>query len=91
MVRNTIGCMIVPLFAVTPLNPLTREQIPITEALLYIENIMYIHLMAKYRYHTEATIEYMKYSLEEVHCHTNLFSQFHTSKSKKQIAEAFEK
>ena len=90
-VMNAIGHMIVPLFAVTLLNPLRRAKIPVTESLLYIDNLVYIHLIAMYRYHTEATIEYMENSLEEVHCHTDIFSQFHTSESCKQISEAFEK
>jgi len=44
--------------------------------------------MAQYRYHTEATIEYMENYLEEFHRHKDVFSRFRNSKSTKKVSEA---
>jgi len=43
--------------------------------------------MAQYWYHTEAMIQYMETYLEECHCHKDVFSWFHASKSTKQVSE----
>jgi len=43
---KTIRCMIVPVFAVTLLNPLASQTIPFKEALLCIKNLADFHLMA---------------------------------------------
>jgi len=46
--------------------------------------------MAQYRYHTEATIQYMENYLEEFHRHKDVFSWFSASKDTKQVSEAFQ-
>ena len=48
---------------------------------------MYFHLVAQYRYHTEATIEYIENYLEEFHHHRNVLSRIGTSKSTKKVSE----
>jgi hypothetical protein len=50
--------VIVPVLMTTLLNPLASQWIPFPEALWCIKNFVYVHLMAQYRYHTEATIKY---------------------------------
>jgi len=55
---QALGCVIVPVFTVTLLNPSASQKIPFTEALVCIKNLAYFHLMAQYWCHTEATIEY---------------------------------
>jgi hypothetical protein len=88
---KALGCVIVPVFAVTVFNPLASQWIPFTEALLCVTNIVYCHLMAQYWYHTEATIKYMENSLEEFHCQKDVFSPFHASKSTKKVSECLKK
>jgi len=52
---------------------------------------VYFHLMAQYRYHTEATIEYMENYLEQFHLQKDVFSRFRASKSTKKVSEALKK
>jgi len=47
--------------------------------------------MELYRYHTEATIEYMEHDPEEFHCHKDAFGVFSASKSTNKISEALKK
>ena len=47
--------------------------------------------MAQYRYHTEATIEYMENYLEEIHRPKDVFSRFRASKSTKKASETLKK
>jgi len=77
-----------PVFAATLLNPSTCQRIPFTEAQLCVKNVVYFHIMAQYRYHTEATTEYMENYLLEFHCHKDVFSQFHARKSAKMVSES---
>jgi len=88
---NTLGRVIVPVFAATLLNTSASQRIPFTEALLCVKNLVYFHLMAQYQYHTEATIEYMENYLEEFHCHKDVFCRFRASKSTKKVSEALKK
>jgi len=88
---KALGCVIVPVFAVTLLNPSASQRIPFTEALLCVKNLVYFHLMAQYQYHTEATIEYMENYLEGLHRHKDVFSRFRASKSTKKVSEALKK
>jgi hypothetical protein len=83
--------MIDPVFAATLLNPLACQRIPFTEALLYVKNFVYFHLMAKYWYHTKAMIEYIENYLEEFHRQKDLFSRLLASKSTLKILEALKK
>jgi len=85
---KALGRVIVPVFAATHLKPLASQRIPFTEALLCIKNLVYFHLMAQYRYHTEATIEYLENLPEEFHRHKDVFSRLHSSKSTKKVWEA---
>jgi len=85
---KALGHVIGPVFAVTLLNPSASQRIPFTQALLLVKNIVYFHLMAWYRYHTEATITYMENYLEEFHCHKDVFSRCHASKCTKKVSEA---
>jgi len=71
---KALGRVIVPVFAVTLSKHSVSHRIPSTDALLCIKNIEYFHLMAQYRYHTEATIQYMDNHLEEIHCPDDVFS-----------------
>jgi len=78
---NALWRVVVPVLAVTLLNPSASERIPFTEAVLCVNNLVYFHLTAQYRYHTEATIEYMENYLEEFHHQKDVFSRFCVSKS----------
>jgi hypothetical protein len=53
---KALGRVIVSVFAVTLLNPSVNKSIPFTEAVLCVKILVYIHLMAQYRYHANATI-----------------------------------
>jgi len=88
---NALGHVIVPVFMATLLNLTASQKIPFTEALLCLKILLYFHLMVQYRYHTEATIEYMENYLEEFHYHKDVFSRFRTSKSTKKVSEALKK
>jgi len=83
-----LGRMIVPVFVATLLNPLASLRIPFTAALFYIRNLVYYHHMEQYRYHTEATIEYMEHYLDKCHHHKDVFIRFRTSKSTNRVTEA---
>jgi len=85
---KALGHVIVPVFMATLLNPLASQTISFTDALLCIQNLVCFHLMAQYRYHTEATIKYMENYLEEFHWHKDVLSRFHASKSTKKVPEA---
>jgi len=85
---KALGHVIVPVFAATLSNPLVNQRIPFTEVLLCVKNVVYFHLMAQYRYHTEAKIEYMEYYLEEFHRHMDVLSRFRASKSRQKGSEA---
>jgi len=63
------GHVIFPVIAATLSNPSASQRIPVTEALLRVKNLVYLHLMAHYRYQTEAMIKYMKTYREEFHRH----------------------
>jgi len=88
---KALGRVIVPVFAATLLNPSASQRFSFTEALLCVKNLVYSHLRAQYRYHTEATIECMENYLEEFHHHKDVFSRFRASKSTKQVLEALKK
>ena len=66
--RRVIG----PVFVATLLNLLVNQRIPFTEALLHVENFFYFRVMEQYLYYTDATIEYMKDYLEQIHCPTDV-------------------
>jgi len=85
---NALWCVSVPVFAATLLNPFAGQMIPFKEAMWCVRNFVYFHLMAQYRYHTEATIEYMENYLGEFHRHKDGFSRFRASKSTKKVSEA---
>jgi len=86
-----IGPVVVPVFAATVLNPLASQRIPFTEGLLWVKKLVYFHLMAQYRYHTEASIKYMEIYLGEFHRHKDVFSSFRANKSTKKVSEALRK
>jgi hypothetical protein len=52
--------VIFPVLVGTRFNPSASETIHCTETLLCVENVVYLHLMAQYWYHTAAPIEYMQ-------------------------------
>jgi hypothetical protein len=85
---KALGRVIVPVFAATLLNLSASQRIPFTEALLCVKNLVYFHLMAQYRYHTEATIKSMDNYLEEFHRHKDVFCRFRASKT---VSEALKK
>jgi hypothetical protein len=82
---KALWCVVVPVFAASLLNPLASQIIPFSEALLWVKNVVYFHLMAQY--HTEATIKYMENYLEECDSHKDAISRFRTSKSTKMVFE----
>jgi len=84
-------CIIVPVLMGTLLNPWASRRILFTEALFCVKNLVYFHLMAQYRYHTEALFKYMENHLEEFHRHVDVFWQFRASKCTKNVLESFEK
>jgi len=88
---KALGCVIIPVFAPTLLNPLASQKISFREALLCVKNWVYFHLMAQYRYHTEAMIEYMEHYLHEFYRQKDVFSRFQTSKCTKKVSEALKK
>jgi len=88
---KALRCVIVPVFMATLLKSCASQTIPFTEALLYIKNFADFHHMAQYRYHTEATIEYMENPLEGFHYHKDVFGRFCASKSTKKVSEALRK
>jgi len=83
--------VIVPVFAATLLNHLASQKIPFTEALLWVKNLVYVHIRAQYQYHTATTIEYMENDMEEFHRRRDDFSSLHTSKSTIKVSEALTK
>jgi len=81
--------LIFPLFAATLLNPSGSQKFPFTEALVCIENLVYFHRMAQYRYLTEVKIKKMENYLDEFQCHKHGFRQFRASKSTQKVSEAW--
>jgi hypothetical protein len=88
---KTLWLVIVPVFVATLSNLLVSPRIPFTEPHLCFKNSVNVHLIAQYRYHTEAIIQHMEKYLEQFHCHKDVFSRFHPSQSTKQISEALTK
>jgi len=80
--------VIVPVFMLTLLNPLASEIILFTKATLCFKHFVYFHLIAQYRYHTEATIEYIEKYQEESHYQKNQIWQFRTIVSIKTSSKA---
>jgi hypothetical protein len=78
--------VIVPVLAATLLNTSASQRIPFTAAMLCVKSLVYFHLMAQFRYHTEATIEYMENFLEEFHRHQDVFGRFRATKSTKKVS-----
>jgi hypothetical protein len=83
--------MIGPVFPVTQFNTFASQWIHYPEALLYMENLVFIRLMAQYWYHTEAMIEYMEKYPEEFHCQWDAVISFRTSQSTKKVFGALNK
>jgi len=79
-------CVIVPVYLATRSNPLASWRISITEALCCIPNSVYVHCVAQYQYHTEATFEYMEHYQEEFHNEKDVFSWFCTRTSAKNVS-----
>jgi hypothetical protein len=88
---KALGRVIVPVFAATLLNPSVTQMIPFPQAMVFVKNSVYCHLMPQYSYHTEATIEFIKNYLEEFHRQKDVFSGFHPQKSTKKVPEALKK
>jgi len=88
---NALVSVIVPGFVATLLNPSASQRIPFTDVLLCVKNLVGFYLTAQYRYHTEATIEYMDHYLEEYHRQKDDFSRFCTSESTKKVLEGLKK
>jgi hypothetical protein len=83
--------VIISVIAVTLLNTLGSQRIPFTEALLYVKKLLYFHRMAQYRYHTEATIQYVQNNQEECHLNNDVCSRCWASESTKKVSEALKK
>ena len=88
---KALGHVVVQVFMATLFNPLATQSIAFTQALLWVKNFVYFHLMAHIWYHPEATIEYMENYLKGFHHENDLISQFHASKSPKMLSEALKK
>jgi len=70
------------------IKPCGKPKIPGTEALLYVENTVYVQLKAQYWYHIEATIEDMEKYLEVFHRQKDVLCWFCNNPSTKQVSEA---
>jgi len=88
---NALRHVIVPVFAATHVYSSTSQRVPFTDPLLCVKNLEYYHLMAQYYYHTEATIEYLQYYLEEFHCPKDVFIGLSVSKSTRKVSEELKK
>ena len=91
MEMEALGHTIVPVFVATLSDPSVSQRMAFTEALLYVKNLVYFDLMAQYRYHTEATIEYKEKHLEELQFSKEVFSQFWASTSTMKVSGALKK
>jgi len=85
---KALGRVVVPVFVAIFSMHLASQRIPLKEALLSVKNLVYFHLMAWYRYHTEATIEYMEKYPDVYHLHKDVFSRFCASESTKKVSES---
>lgn len=63
-----LGWVIVPVFVATLLNPLASQRIAFTDALLGVNYLAYLHLVAQYRHHTQVIMDFIQNCLEEFHC-----------------------
>jgi len=90
-VMKALGCMMVPVFTATCLNPSPSQSIPFTAVLWCIKRCVCVHLVAQYQYHTVATIEYMENYLEGYYHKEVIFSPFRASEYTKNILEVLKK
>jgi len=87
-VIEALGHIIVPMFAVTLLNPFECQRIPFSEALLCVKNLANFHLIAQYLYHTKPMIENMEKHLDKFHYNKYVSSRFHACISAMTVMEA---
>jgi hypothetical protein len=78
---------LLPVFSATLLNPTTTEKHTFRKAITCVKAIIYFHLMAQYRSHTEATLKYMEDYLDDFHQNKNVYSQYRAGKVAKRTAE----
>jgi len=88
---DALGCVTDPAHVATISNSLASPTIPFTEALFGIKNLVYFHLIAPYRYHTEDKTKYMENYLQDFHHYNDIPSQFHTSQSTNKVSEDLKK
>jgi hypothetical protein len=84
---KALGHVNVAVLVATFSIPSASQRITFKEALLCVKNLVDLHLMAQYQFHTEATIKYMENYLEEFHRQKDIFSRFRTSNSPKKVSE----
>ena len=70
---RALGRVLLPVFAATLSNPSAAEKNKFKDAILAVKAIIYFHLMAQYRSHTDATLQYMDDYLADFHRHKDAF------------------
>lgn len=88
---DALGCVTDPAHVATISNSLVSPTIPFIEALFGLKNLVYFHLIAPYRYHTEDKTKYMENYLQDFHHYNDIPSQFHTSQSTNKVSEDLKK
>jgi hypothetical protein len=88
---RALGRFLLPIFSATLLNPTTTEKHTFRKAITCVKAIIYFHLMAQYRSHTEATLKYMEDYLDDFHQNKDVFCQYRAGKVAKRTAENLRK
>jgi hypothetical protein len=88
---RALGRFLLPVFSATLLNPTTTEKPTFGKAIACVKGIIYFHLMAQYRSHTDATLKYMEDYLDDFHQNKEVFSQYRAGKVAKRTAETLRK
>jgi hypothetical protein len=86
-----LGGMLLPLFVSILLEPSFEQRQPYRDAILYVQSLIYFHLITKYHIHTDATIGYMQDYLVNFHRSKEVLAHFRATKSKKMFPEALRK
>lgn len=85
---KSLAWVIGPVFVATLWHPSESQRIPFTDTLLGVHYLAYLHLIAQYRYHTQAMIDFIQNCPEKLHCPKDVFSSFCTSQSTLMVSEA---
>ena len=83
---RTLGRILLPVLSATLFNPSVGEKKRFHDAIRCVKGIIYFHLMAQYRSHTDATLQYMNDYLADFHRHKEVFLQYRAGKITKRAA-----